>query len=66
MKPLRVWGEGGAGATRLMEAILFGVDPVNTPTYGMVAVLLVGFSLPDYRSNPTLGTTRSASDVNSK
>jgi predicted permease len=40
------FGLGGAvGATRLMEAILFGVDPVDPPTYGMVAVALVGVAL---------------------
>ena len=39
-------GAGGAvGATRLMQAILFGVSPVDPLTYGMVAAGLVAIAL---------------------
>jgi ABC-type antimicrobial peptide transport system permease subunit len=36
---------GAFGATRLMKAVLFGVNPVDPLTYGMVAVALVAVAL---------------------
>jgi hypothetical protein len=39
-------GLGGAlGTTRLMEAVLFGVDPVDPLTFALVAMVLVGVAL---------------------
>jgi putative ABC transport system permease protein len=40
-----VGGGSAMGATRLMQAILFGVSPVDPLTYGLVAVGLVGVAL---------------------
>jgi putative ABC transport system permease protein len=36
---------GAAGATRLMEAVLFGVSPVDPVTYGAVAAGLIAIAL---------------------